>query len=381
MHADDFDRILDECLDRLASGETIEQCLVRYSEQASRLEPLLRVAHVSRNAYGFEPSPDALQRARARFTAARAHVPATRHPTRAHSLLDRILARPLPVAAVASLAAIALTMLLVVAPSLVPGTLTPGTVLPGTVDPGSPPEGTSSPLSPSTPSTPTTPAVPTTPTTPTTPATPTTPTTPTVPTTPSVPSTPPEVIPAIPAPDGNFVFYLSDAPNDIADFESLTLTIDSIELKPSSGPSVSITPDGEPVDVAPLQGDLARELWRGDVPPGDYKAVLIQVSAVEGILASSGQFADVVLPSEKLRVSVDFSVVDGEPTSFVFDVTVHRNGNGSLNRYILSPQADESGVGRHIQPVAPEKDEAPAKNGSPQQMAGDLPPRYETLAR
>ena len=177
------------------------------------------------------------------------------------------------------------------------------------------------------------------------------------------------------------MFYLSDAPNDIADFESLTLTIDSIELKPSSGPSVSITPDGEPVDVAPLQGDLARELWRGDVPPGDYKAVLIQVSAVEGILASSGQFADVVLPSEKLRVSVDFSVVDGEPTSFVFDVTVHRNGNGSLNRYILSPQADESGVGRHIQPVESQEDETPAKNGTPQQMAGDLPPRDEMLAQ
>ena len=177
------------------------------------------------------------------------------------------------------------------------------------------------------------------------------------------------------------MFYLSDAPNDIADFESLTLTIASIELKPSSGPSVSITPDGEPVDITPLQGDLARELWRGDVPLGDYKAVLLHVSAVEGILASSGQSADVVLPSERLRVSVDFSVVEGELTSFVFDVTVHRNGNGSLNRYILSPQADESGVGRHIQPVESQEDETPAKNGTPQQMAGDLPPRDEMLAQ
>jgi hypothetical protein len=185
----------------------------------------------------------------------------------------------------------------------------------------------------------------------------------------------------LPALDGNFVFYLSDAPNDIADFESLTLTIDSIELKPSSGPSVSITPDGEPVDIAPLQGDIAQELWRGNVPPGDYKAVLIHVSAVEGILASSGESADVVLPSDRLRVSIDFSVVDGEPTSFVFDVTVHRNANGSLPRYILSPQADESGVGRHIQPVESQGNETPAKNGSSQQMSGDLPPRYEASAR
>jgi hypothetical protein len=358
MHANEFDRILDECLDRLASGETIEQCLVRYSEQASRLEPLLRVAHVSRDAYEFEPSPDVRQQARARFAAARADRLAARRPARALSLLDRIMARPLPLAAVASLGAIALTMLLVVAPSLPPGTLSPSTVLPGTVVPGTPPEGTSSPSSPSTP---------------------TTPATPTIPTTPTTPSTPPDVVPAFPAQDGNFVFYLSDAPNDIADFESLSVTIQSIELKPrDGGPAVSITPDGTPVDLTPLQGDLAQELWRGDVPEGDYTAVLVHISVVEGVLAESGESADVILPSDKLRVITNFSVGGDDPTTFVFDITVHRTGYGTPTRYILSPQADESGVNRPIQKFEPQGNMKAAKEGQQQQADDDTPGKQET---
>ncbi|MCK9356004.1 MAG: DUF4382 domain-containing protein [Dehalococcoidia bacterium] len=334
MHTDAFDRILDECLDRLAKGETIEQCLARHPEQASRLEPLLRVAHASHDAYRFEPSEDAMRRARARLAAASDGRRAARHPARTPSLLERLFARPLPVAALASLAVIALTVLLVVAPSLTPATPASPTAGPDT---GVPTTEPTSPVSPTTPSTPSTPTTPTTPT--------------------SEPTEPPAteapgLIPAVPAEDGNFVFYLSDAPNDIADFESLNVTIDSIELKPESGPSVSITPDGAPVDLAPLQGDIARELWRGEVPAGDYKAVLVHISAVEGILASTGASADVVLPSDRLRVSIDFSVAGDEPVNFVFDVTVHRTGNaGAGARYILSPQASESGVDRTIQPV------------------------------
>jgi hypothetical protein len=41
----DFDQILDECIDDMASGSaTLEQCLVRHPEEADQLEPLLRAA-------------------------------------------------------------------------------------------------------------------------------------------------------------------------------------------------------------------------------------------------------------------------------------------------------------------------------------------------
>jgi len=175
------------------------------------------------------------------------------------------------------------------------------------------------------------------------------------------------------------VFYLSDAPNDIADFESLSITIRSIELKPrDGGPAVSITPDGPPVDLTPLQGDLAQELWRGEVPEGDYTAVLVQVSSVEGILAASGESADVILPSDKLRVTADFSVGGDEPTSFVFDITVHRTGYGTPARYILSPQADESGVNRPIQKVEPQGNTKAPNEGQQQQADDDTPGKQET---
>ena len=48
--AEKFDDILNECIDRLLQGESLEQCLQRYPEQAEQLEPLLRVALATQRA-------------------------------------------------------------------------------------------------------------------------------------------------------------------------------------------------------------------------------------------------------------------------------------------------------------------------------------------
>ena len=62
----EFNNILDECLERLlTSGETVEQCLERYPEYATELEPLLRTAMVTRETLTIEPSVEF--RARARY--------------------------------------------------------------------------------------------------------------------------------------------------------------------------------------------------------------------------------------------------------------------------------------------------------------------------
>jgi hypothetical protein len=45
-----FEDILDECVERLLKGESMEQCLVLYPGQAVQLEPLLRVAVAIREA-------------------------------------------------------------------------------------------------------------------------------------------------------------------------------------------------------------------------------------------------------------------------------------------------------------------------------------------
>ncbi len=63
--AERFENILDECLDRLSQGESLEQCLARYPEQAVELEPLLRVAMASQKAASLvEPRPEFKARTR-----------------------------------------------------------------------------------------------------------------------------------------------------------------------------------------------------------------------------------------------------------------------------------------------------------------------------
>lgn len=67
----EFDNILDECLERLLlGGETIEQCLERYPEQAAELEPLLRTALEAKEASTVQPRAEFKAKARYQFRSA-----------------------------------------------------------------------------------------------------------------------------------------------------------------------------------------------------------------------------------------------------------------------------------------------------------------------
>ena len=62
----EFDDILNECLERLlVKGETVEQCLASYPEQAAELKPLLETALATKKASAIQPRPEF--RARARY--------------------------------------------------------------------------------------------------------------------------------------------------------------------------------------------------------------------------------------------------------------------------------------------------------------------------
>ncbi|HEY78077.1 MAG TPA: hypothetical protein G4O09_03080 [Dehalococcoidia bacterium] len=75
----EIDNILDECLERLIKGgETIEQCLVRYPEQAVELRPLLETALVTKKVSNIKPRPEFRSRARYQFQAALQETPARR---------------------------------------------------------------------------------------------------------------------------------------------------------------------------------------------------------------------------------------------------------------------------------------------------------------
>jgi hypothetical protein len=67
----EFDNILNECLERLlVRGETIEQCLESYPEQAAELKPLLETALAAKKASVIQPRAEFKARARYQFRSA-----------------------------------------------------------------------------------------------------------------------------------------------------------------------------------------------------------------------------------------------------------------------------------------------------------------------
>ena len=67
----EFSEALNDCLDRLVQGEDTRECLRRYPQQASELEPLLNVALVTMRAAGeSRPDPEAKARNFIKFSEA-----------------------------------------------------------------------------------------------------------------------------------------------------------------------------------------------------------------------------------------------------------------------------------------------------------------------
>jgi len=65
-----LESILDECLERMLGGESIEACLNAYPEQTSELEPLLRTSHVFiRKSMAIQPAPEFKARVYSRLQA------------------------------------------------------------------------------------------------------------------------------------------------------------------------------------------------------------------------------------------------------------------------------------------------------------------------
>ena len=66
----EFDNILDECLEKMLQGKSIEQCLADYPDHAAALEPMLRTASQAKMATNIRPRPEFKDRARHEFQAA-----------------------------------------------------------------------------------------------------------------------------------------------------------------------------------------------------------------------------------------------------------------------------------------------------------------------
>ncbi len=157
----------------------------------------------------------------------------------------------------------------------------------------------------------------------------------------------PVVLPVTPIPSatGNFAFLVSDDVNAIAEFNDVTVSIERFGLQRAEDDKwIEVTPEVMAVDLTKVPGALTQQIWRGDIPAGDYKQVFIYAGNVTGTLKSTGERTEIKLPSQRLHLAIPFSVSDSAVTSFTYDMTVFRTGNDRNAKYILKPQLSDSGA-------------------------------------
>ena len=178
----------------------------------------------------------------------------------------------------------------------------------------------------------------------------------------------------------NFRFLISDEENDIGDFTHLWIEISEIGLQ-QGGESGNWTEPKDfvpvEVDLVPLQGDNATEIWSGNITAGEYTGVFIYVteSSIRWELNSNGDNAttdqendrpdiQVKLPSQKLQIHEPFTVNATGVVNFVYDVTVIKAGNSG--QYIIKPELDQSGVNQPFNEVP--RDGKPEGIGKPEDV-------------
>lgn len=283
--ASDFDRILDECIDRINNGESLDACLGNYPAYAERLKPSLVAMLAAKRIYSFLPSADTKRAARQNFHTA---LEAAEHRQEAGgTFFHRLLGGPRVWATAAAVLLIAIVGYWGLRPLLFPTGTFP--------QPGPP----------------------------------------------AIVATP------VPDPDGNFVFLISDDVNAISEFESVDVSISSIGLLASDTPDrwLEFEPEVAEVDLTLVPGDKTQEIWRGNIPQGEYSKVFIYVSEARGILKETGREVEVKLPGQKLHISKQFQISNDAVTSFTYDLTVVAAGSSPGGpKYILKPQVEQSGA-------------------------------------
>ncbi len=263
--AEDFDLILDGCIDRINHGDSLADCLSDYPVYSERLKPLLQSMYDIQKVYSSAPSADAKRAARHRL----------------YTALDRQQRRKpvLPFFKPTSqplIWATAAVLILAIVGALAIQSLVNGPTL-------------------------------------------------------------------VPNADGNFAFLVSDEPDDINDFESFNITISGVELQAAGSKEwFRFIPEIQTVDLTQLQGERYQEIWRGNLPAGQYSHVHIYVSEAEGNLKLTGQTIDLRVPGGVVHMPIPFEVVVDKVTIYTFDITVV--GTNTDGTYMLKLQISDCGA-------------------------------------
>lgn len=150
---------------------------------------------------------------------------------------------------------------------------------------------------------------------------------------------------------GDLDLLVSDAPADIADFESLIVGFSKARIFQSGEPGgfEEFELNETSVDLTKLVGDQAVSVLDADLAAGTYTKVELYVSDANGTVNGTG--ADVMVPSDRLQMVKPFEIRADETTKYVFDINVVKRGQEM--EYNLLPVISGSGtVGEDI----PEQD-------------------------
>ncbi len=168
---------------------------------------------------------------------------------------------------------------------------------------------------------------------------------------------------------GNLRLMVSDEPNDIGDFTSLSVTVSKIGVLSDASDNwteITLNP-AVTFDLTKLKGDNATQVWNGGLASGNYTKVFVYVDNITGVL--DGDNVTVKLPGDKLQISKPFTVAADHTVSFVFDITVIKAGNSG--KYILKPQIGASGADQQFNDVTPGS--ASSQNENSNNQSGNKP--------
>jgi hypothetical protein len=117
--ADNFDQLLDKCLDRIAAGEEIDSVLSDYPSDAARLRPLLQTMVRMKQANDFIPGTEAKRAALQRFNTTIAIERESRRSK--HTWSIRTVLRPATIAIAATIVVVLVVVFTGVKTALSPG--------------------------------------------------------------------------------------------------------------------------------------------------------------------------------------------------------------------------------------------------------------------
>lgn len=142
---------------------------------------------------------------------------------------------------------------------------------------------------------------------------------------------------------GTLAVQATDAPDDLGDFSSLTVHVDRITVHGDGISNKSYTPASPTFDLTRLHDGNLTTLFNGSVAAGTYTYLELHIQSAQGTLKSGGGSVQVAAPSSRIFLNTHFTVEEGKQTTFVFDVQVHKLGNGD---YQLKPNAAGSRANR-----------------------------------